>query len=642
MNTKLVEAFRFHQAGDLDRAEECYRSLLGDESLAVHVHQLLGTLLLQKKQPIDAIPYLELAAKVAPDSAIILNNLAIAYTRCQRSDEAVAVYLRSVAVDPNNVETRKNLAEVYMEQQEFLLAVDVLAKAIELNPTSTSLWLKYAMTLYRLNCDDEAKLCFEQVLGQEPENFKALLGLGRVLLRQPTKSEDAVRVWKKLTEMEPSDPLILNNYGSVLTSVKRDSEAEQIFRKVLENVPEFLPAICNLGIVLASLGRYEEARDCFLKATLREPNGFKGNSDEEQSNWKKYGCIAYSQLSTVENLLGRTAEAEAAVERALAIDSDDADSHVIRSFLLLQRGDYADGWKEHEWRKKTRMRPRDFPVPEWLGEVDPGQTLLVHSEQGLGDTIQFVRYVKLVKKRVGRVIVLTYRPLSKLFQDIQEIDEVVTDVDQLPNYDRHIAMMSLPHVLQTTQLSDHIQVPYLHATPDLVGLWRSRMETLSGFRVGIVWQGNREYSLDRDRSIPLSWFKSLAEIPGVQLVSLQKGDGCEQLKSVDFQVSSFHDVDESSGPFMDTAAMMTLLDLVIAPNTALVHLAGALGRPTWLLKSSNADWRWPLVEPNPWYPTISVMRQPVRGDWESVFARMAKELPHLVSMKATKNGGIPI
>ncbi len=644
MNTRLVEAFRIHQSGDLTLAEELYRNLLGDEVIALHVNQLLGALLLQKKQPKAAIPHLETAAKLASDSVIVLNNLAIAYMRSERMEEAVTTYLRSVSIEPNNVETLKNLAEVLIYLERYQAAVDVLSRAIAMNPHSVQLLMKYALALYQLERNDEARAIFEQILSQDPNHFKALLGLGRVLLRQATMREEVVAVWRKLAEAQPTNPAILNNYGSALKNTKQETEAEDVLRRALNVAPAFLPALCNLGIVLAAQGRYEAARDCFRKGIAMESSrSTDGEGDLERENsssslidestWKKYGCIAFSQLAMIENILGNFAEAAAAIDRALKIDPEHADSHMILAFLRLQKGDFLNGWQEHEWRKRSINGPRQFPVPEWRGEFDPAQTVLIHAEQGLGDTMQFVRYAKLVKERVGKVVLLTPRPLEKILRRCPEIDEVVADVDHLPPYDRHIAMMSLPYVFQTTLETVPSEVPYLHAASNLVSDWRSRLKTFAGVRVGIVWQGNREYSFDRDRSIPLRVFKPLSKVDGVDLISLQNGDGLDQLDTIDFKVTKFRGVDEQAGAFMDTAAIIMNLDLVISPDTSATHLAAGLGKPVWLAKGFYTDWRWSSDDgkTNPWYPNVRLFHQKVRGNWEPVFEEMAKELANWVA-----------
>ena len=639
MNKELFDAFQVHQSGDLSRAEGLYRRLLEVPSIALQVNQLLGALLLQKKEPKSAIPHLEAAVLGAPTSLPILNNLAIAYTRSERKEEAVATYLRSLAVEPSNVETLKNLAEVLIKWKRYQAAVDVLSRAIPLNPTSGLLLMKYGLALYKLDRNQEAKVCFERILGREPNHFKALLGLGRVLLRHSVASAESVQVWQRLVEMSPTNPAILNNYGSVLKKNKQDKEAEEVLRRSLQFAPEFLPAICNLGIVLAAQGRYEESRDRFRQAIAMEANrsaefesDLEGDGENyslvDEPTWKKYGCIAYGQLATLENVLGNLAAAEIAIDRALSIDSEHAESHLILALLRLQHGDFEMGWREYEWRKRSTNAPRMFSEPEWRGENNPEHTVLIHAEQGLGDTLQFVRYAKIVKKRVGRVVVMTQRPLVQFIRGCLEVDDVVSETDPTPAFDSHIALMSLPTVLQTKFETIPSQVPYLVADPNLVAEWRIRFQPSAAIRVGIAWQGNKEFGFDRDRSVPLRYFKPLSQIAGVELISLQKGYGTEQLNDIDFNVTKFSGVDEMAGPFMDTAAMMMNLDLVIASCTATAHLAGGLGRPVWLAKSFNWDWRWRSDEhgANPWYPTMQMFAQRTRGDWGSVFERMADEL----------------
>jgi hypothetical protein len=317
--------------------------------------------------------------------------------------------------------------------------------------------------------------------------------------------------------------------------------------------------------------------------------------------------------------------------RAIRLAPNYAEAHKNLAHSLLRGGQFAEGWREYEWRWQCREFPRlPYTQPAWDGSPLEGRTLLLCAEQGLGDTIQFVRYAPLLKRRGGRTVVAAQKPLLPLLAGCPGIDALADRDAAPPPYDVFAPLLSLPRLLGTTPADVPAEVPYLQARPDLVERWREELRPLDGFRVGIAWRGSPGYRMDRLRSFPLSHFEPLARLPGVRLVSLQKGPGVEQLRELDGRfpvVDLAGRLDEASGPFMDTAAVMRNLDLVVSCDTAVAHLAGALGVPVWLALSCAPEWRW-LVgrEDSPWYPTMRLFRQESAGAWEDVFRRMAAAL----------------
>jgi hypothetical protein len=279
---------------------------------------------------------------------------------------------------------------------------------------------------------------------------------------------------------------------------------------------------------------------------------------------------------------------------------------------------------------KDLARTPQFPTPPWDGSPLDGRTILVHAEQGLGDTMQFLRYVPLVRRRGGRVILVCQPPLMRLLSRVPGIERLVAWGEPLPEYDVQVPLMSLPGLFGTTLETVPAEVPYLDAEPALVEAWRHRLGSYAGFQVGIVWQGNPRFRFDRLRSIPLAQFAPLARVPGVHLLSLQKGPGRDQLAALpgSFPVTDLgHQLDETTGAFLDTAAVMKNLDLVITSDTVAAHLAGALGVPVWVALHDVPDWRWLLDrEDSPWYPTMRLFRQTRPGQWEEVFERIAAAL----------------
>ena len=300
--------------------------------------------------------------------------------------------------------------------------------------------------------------------------------------------------------------------------------------------------------------------------------------------------------------------------------------------MTLLTGDFERGWAEYEWRWKTKeqsFQRRSFSQPLWDGQALAGRTILLHAEQGLGDTIQFVRYVPLVKERGGRVVVECQPPLLPLLADCPGIDEIVAKGNPLPAFEVQAPLLSLPGILGTTVDSIPAHVPYLRVDQELEQFWQKKLDPLGGFKVGIVWQGNPQFRGDHQRSIPLPHYEALARVAGVRLVSLQKGAGANQLRML---AGSFPVLD--LGPqletFNDTAAALKNLDLLISSCTSVPHLAGALGRPVWLALSFVPDWRWLMErEDTPWYPHHRLFRQNRPGDWSEVFERIAGALSGL-------------
>jgi hypothetical protein len=329
------------------------------------------------------------------------------------------------------------------------------------------------------------------------------------------------------------------------------------------------------------------------------------------------------------------------VETALRINSEFPLARWNRSVLWLLQGDFERGWAEYEWRwiQYAHAR-RQFVQPRWDGSPLNGRTILLYCEQGLGDTFHFIRYVTLVRQRGGKVIVECPRALVQVLEGCAGIDQLIVAGSPLPAFDVQAPLLSLPGIFRTTLDTIPRYVPYLQAKPELVEHWRQSMQPLGGFNIGICWHTDSPQR-NQYRALPLTHFEAVAKIPGVRLISLQKGTGTEQLDQLGgaFEVVNLGDtLDGKAGPFMDSAAIMKNLDLVISCDTAVAHLAGALGVPVWIALPFVPDWRWLLHrEDSPWYPTMRLFRQTQLGRWDDVFARMAKEVHTLVSAKAARN-----
>ena len=328
---------------------------------------------------------------------------------------------------------------------------------------------------------------------------------------------------------------------------------------------------------------------------------------------------------------GNLDEALASYREALRLKPDYADAHFNRSLPLLVQGRFEEGWAEYEWRWRSEVflvqghaRPA-LAKREWDGSPLQGRTILLHVEQGLGDTIQFARYASLLKQQgAGQVLLACPPELQRLMRRCRDIDQIVTETP-FPDFDVGVFLLSLPHLLGTTSIERiPADIPYIDCDPEWVESWEARLASLEGqrpaLRVGIAWQGNPGHKTDRWRSVALEQFAPLAELPGVRLVSLQKGLGREQLDKLPGLAI---DLGAELTDLADTAAVVSCLDLVITVDTALAHLAGAMGKPVWVILPVVPDWRWLLQrEDSPWYPSMRLFRQAARGQWNEVFGRI--------------------
>jgi Flp pilus assembly protein TadD len=459
-----------------------------------------------------------------------------------------------------------------------------------------------------------AEALYRTILAAEPGHTEALHFLG-VIAYQTGKLADAAELLARAIGANPGVAAYHHHLGLVNSAAGRLDEAVASFNTALRLAPDLAEAHSGLGNVLKDLGRLEEAISRYRRALEAKPDF----------------ADAYSNLGNVLELLGRHAESASAYEAALRFRPDHAEAHWNHSLLLLLLGDFERGWAEYEWRWQTKgFARRNYPQPRWRGERAPGRTILLHAEQGLGDTIQFARYASIVKAYVGKVVFECQRPLLRLLSGCTGIDVLIAEGDEPPAFDLYAPLLSVPGILETNLARIPSATGYVVPDPDRVAHWRRRLAGLEGYRVGIGWQGNAKYAKDRYRSIPLAQFAPLAQVPGVRLVSLQKGAGEEQLEAfrsrlpiLDFSA----ELDEASGPFVDTAAILESLDLVITSDSALAHLAGAVGVPVWVALPSAPDWRWLLGrDDSPWYPGMRLFRQKTLGDWAGVFQDIAQAL----------------
>jgi len=435
------------------------------------------------------------------------------------------------------------------------------------------------------------------------------------VLRALGDNAAAASAFAEAVRLAPDSAEAHHNLGLIKRKQGKLAEARTLLARAIELDPQHAPSHFNLGGMLFEMKEWDQARRHHQQALQLRPDYAEPNCS------LGILCMAQGQLD----------EALGYFDRALEIQPDLAEAHCDRGMLLLVRGDLAAGWPEYQWRWKTpTARPRP-PGPVWDGEPLAGRTILIDTEQGYGDTFQFIRYAPLVKARGGRVIIGCPGHLVPILSTCTGIDEFYcVDKDRPPPFDVRVSLLDLPGIFRTELESIPADVPYLSAEPQRVEDWRTQLGDSGAYRVGINWQGNPSFGWDHFRSIPLAEFAPLAAVERVRLLSLQHGFGTEQLAGAPFPVEDLGGQLDAGPAFCSKAALMRNLDLVITSDTSVAHLAGALGVPVWLALSFGPDWRWLLGrEDCPWYPTMRLFRQTKLGHWGPVFKRIANELRRL-------------
>jgi FkbM family methyltransferase len=426
-----------------------------------------------------------------------------------------------------------------------------------------------------------AEQMYRGVLQGDPNNANAWCYLG-IACHDLDRFDEAVAAYQRAIQIQPKFPIAYNNLGNTLRMQKRLAESLRCFDEALRQQPGYVNAHKNKGTALV---------------------------------WE--GCLA---------------EALESYAQALELAPDDAETHKNLGVIMLLQGRFDEGWREYRWRWRTReLTPPKYDQPQWDGSSLDGKTILLVAEQGLGDTIHFVRYAGVLKQRYScRVVVACHRPLLELLADCWGIDALVASDQPPPPFDVYCPLLDVPGVLGEDLRSTPGQVPYLTARPDLVQRWRERLGQYGGLKIGLAWQGNPKYPADRMRSFPLAAMESLGRLHGIHLFSLQRDAGVQQLETLAGRLDIVplgEQLDTDTGAFVETAAVLKNLDLVISPDTAVAHVAGALGVPLWLALSKVPHWPWQLDrEDTPWYPSARLFRQQSGDDWTSVFERMSERL----------------
>jgi tetratricopeptide (TPR) repeat protein len=584
----LDEAIALHRRGDLARARAIYERLLAREPRHFDALHLLGLIEFQTQHPRTAVRLIETALQIDPGSAIAHGNLGSALQELGEFDRALASFGRAVALDPGHADAFYNRGNLFGILKSWPDALANYDQAIALRPDFAEAWCNRGDVLQQMNRLEEALASFDRAVSIRDGFAQAHRNRALALHR-------------------------LRRFEASLAAADRAIALQ----------PTLAEAWHDRGVTLHELGRFDEAlRSCSRAIELRP--GF---------------AETHSNRGVVQHELRQFAAARASFDRAIALDANFAQAHLNKSLTCLLTGDFAQGWAEHEWRVTEDRR---FTAAPWRGEESPaGATVLLYAERGLGDTLQFCRYARLLAKQGARVVLEVQAPLRRLLSTLDGVDEVLARGDALPAFDRHCPLLSLPLAFKTTLASIPASIPYIHCDPVLRSEWGRRLGNTAKLRVGLVWSGGfraaepEQWSVNARRNIPLALLGAL-NVPGIEFVSLQKGpEATAELaaaRAAGWEGPRIADYDALLADFADTAALVAHLDLVISVDTSTAHLAGAMGKPVWLLNRFDTCWRWLLDRSDsPWYPTLRLFRQDTPGDWRGVVARLSEELRALAA-----------
>ncbi|MFO0942707.1 MAG: tetratricopeptide repeat-containing glycosyltransferase family protein [Pirellulales bacterium] len=437
-------------------------------------------------------------------------------------------------------------------------------------------------------------------------------------VHQQGRITDAEKVYRQVLAQTPNDANAWCYLGIALHDQRRYHEAVDAYDKALGLNPEFPIALNNLGNTLRYVGDVPKADQCFERALQLKPDYFN----------------AYKNRGTLHAWNGSADLALKYYSKALELNPTDAELHRNLGVIMLLQGRFREGWHEYRWRWRVGDLNRPFKLPIWDGSDLKGKSIVLTAEQGLGDTLHFVRFAQLLRERGAQTLVYGQAALMALLQNCQNLGPFYpNNLGLNQNFHYQCSLLDVADFLNVDLSSIPSMPGYIQPATHLVDYWRGQIRRDDSFKIGIAWQGNRDHQADMFRSIPLAFFEPLSQVPRVQLLSLQQGFGTDQLGNWKGRPITLlpEGVDKSSGAFMDTAAIMKSLDLVITSDTSIAHLAGAIGVPTWIGLNFVPDWRWLLErDDSPWYPSVRLFRQRFTGDWQGVFEQMLRELEKLV------------
>jgi tetratricopeptide (TPR) repeat protein len=634
----------------------CDKAITLDPKLA-EAYCNRGNVRIDLQEPTKALLDFDKAIALRPAYAEAYCNRGAALLDLGRTDEALANVDKALTLRQNYPEAHTNRGNILSSIKRFEEAIASYDKALALQPALAEAWLGRGNALAQFKHFDEAIGAYGRAINLDNSLAEARLGRANAFVSL-RRYEEALGDYDIALTLRPDREGILVSRGNVLVELKRYDEADIAYEKALGLDPRLEGAWLGRGNLFYAVKRYDEAATAYDKALeinlnldgawLGRGNLYRetGRYDDSISAYERalainpdlaeawVGCgVLHQELMQLDNAI-------IAYDKAISIKKDLADAYFNKALLLLLRGNYADGWRLYEWRwlaRGQRQYRRQFLQPLWLGGASlVGKTLLLYGEQGFGDAIQFCRYVNVVSELGAKVILEVSQPLIDLFAGLKGAAQLVERGRHLPYFDYHCPLLSLPLAVGTTISNIPSPEAYLKADRKKHDFWRDRLGVKEKVRIGLVWSSGFHpnqpelWRADERRNIPLTDFAALRDIDA-EFYSLQKGQAAgrqlSELIRENWDGPTIIDWTESLNDFGDTAALMENLDLVISVDTATVHLAGALGKPVWLLNRFDTDWRWHLDRiDSPWYSSMRLYRQTKRGEWGDVIQRLKEDL----------------
>jgi tetratricopeptide (TPR) repeat protein len=539
---------------------------------------------------------------------------------------------------PDTAAAQFALGQKYLHEKDPAHAIECIDAALALEPNRADYWNDRAIAALMLRDLSGAASFFREAVRCAPNNARFHCNLGNVA-RDAGQRDDAMQHFKRALEL---DPALLEAHvaaGELARETGRADEAVEIFERALQRAPDSIPVMLGLAESLNAARRHDDAVEAYRRVLQREPDNAQGRFGigvcygaqlrfEDALSAYRHALAVAPDIFAIHNNMGfmltclsRYDEAETHLRRAIELKPDLPDANKQLGMNELRAGRYCEGWARYEFRKAGGESGGYFSyaMPEWQGEPLDGKRILLTREQGVGDQLQFIRYADVLRERGATVDMWTNPELVSLFSRANGVHRAM-HARPWDGYDYHCPVMSVPYRLRAEVVP--ATVPYLHADTAQADAWRDRLKATAGSRrkIGLVWAGNPSHLLDRFRSIPLDALRPLASIPGIAWFALQKGPGAAQL---DRNADHFPDWPmEALGPSLNdfdaTAAAIAALDIVLTVDTSVAHLAGALGKPVWVMLAEQSDWRWGFAQDSVWYPTARLFRQTTLGDWSAV------------------------
>jgi len=617
INPQLAEAHlnRGNTLKDLKRFDEALQSY--DHAIAINPRLFKAYLnkgnVFKELNAIDqALENYDQAIVIAPEDAEPYINKGFILQTQKKLDEALSYYEKSLALQADNAIAYLNRGNVLKDLDRLDEALDSYSQAIKINPDYAQAYSNRGVVLQKLERLDEALADYDQAISIDSDFSEVHYNRGSTL-EALDRLEEALNSYGQALAIDPECAEAYFNKGHTLQKAKRMEEALACYYQAIAYNPQFEEAHINRGTILEHLGQLEEALDCYKKVIEISPDRVE----------------ALSNLGNIYQYLKQFKPAFECFDKAISLDPDNAIAHWNKSFAKLINGEFEEGWQLYEWRWKTKqfdLHHQDLTQPLWLGQQSlKNKYLFIYPEQGYGDFIQCIRYAQLAEAAGATVIIEVPKALMSLTTTLKGKFTLIEAGQTLPDFDYHCPVMSLPLAFKTTLETIPADIPYFFADPEKQAIWQQRLGEKKSFRIGLVWSGSTAHTNDRNRSLPIIQLAPLFTLPA-EFYALQKEIRPEDASFL-AKNKTIKNYQDDLLDFSDTAALIAEMDLVISVDTSVAHLAGALGKPLWLLLAFSQDYRWLLNRnDSPWYPTATLFRQPKLGDWDQLITQIKTQL----------------